>query len=214
MAPWLAHVSELVRPMAKQGDASVLVKAINVLLFFMFSSKKCKACQCKVVPMLLVGAHAGNDPGRMRAALAALHRCAAVAMEVDAHFQVVDDHGVDLVVQGESADGPGLLLIYGRAGAQVEQRVQDHVAEGQHHGALGFLELGTTGALGILEEHLEAGAEVVKEGVVQRVDAFEAFEARRRRARCASSALMPCLPVGEISETEARFSFIRSLLET
>jgi hypothetical protein len=43
-----------------------------------------------------------------------------------------------------------------------------------------------------LEEHLEAGAEVVKEGVVQRVDAFEAFEARRRRARCASSALMPC----------------------
>ncbi len=81
--------------------------------------------------MLLVGgAHAGNDPGRMGAALAALHRFAAVAMKVDAQFQVVNDHGVDLVVEGESADGPGLLLIYGRAGAQVEQQVQDHVAEG------------------------------------------------------------------------------------
>jgi hypothetical protein len=34
-APWLAHVSELVRPMAKQGDASVLVKAIKPSYLFL-----------------------------------------------------------------------------------------------------------------------------------------------------------------------------------
>ena len=40
MAPWLAHVSELVRPMAKQGDASVLVKAINGEPSYLFLAAK------------------------------------------------------------------------------------------------------------------------------------------------------------------------------